>query len=172
MRAIANNVFYHNGYGTPSAGQTYYWLTGGLYLYSTNLQNIAIEKNVFSDNRGFQIGYSDLYLRDGRSWQEAEQSKHIEIDGNLIDGPNPIGSPIESGGQPADQVQIYAVNGDRPILGSPLFNDPTNQDFAIPRASPAVALAAGVETKASLPGQWWKSQFPPELIRLRIGRSK
>ena len=61
---IYNNVFFHNGYGRPSAGQTYFWLTGGLYLYSTNLYNISISHNIFSDNRAFQIGYSDLDLRD------------------------------------------------------------------------------------------------------------
>ena len=143
-----------------------------MYLYSANLQNVRIEKNVFSDNRGYQIGYSELYLRDGRSWQEAAQSKQIRIAENLIDGPNAIGSPIESGGRPPDQVLIYPVNGDRPIFGSPQFSDPASQDFTIPRVSPAAALAAGLETKASLPGQWWKRQFPPELIRLRIGRSR
>ena len=165
---IANNVFYHNGYGTPSAGQAYYWLTGGLYLYSANVSNISIEKNVFSDNRGFQIGYSDLYLRDGRSWQEVKQSKQIQITKNLIDGRNTIGSPIESGGQPADQVKIYAANGDRAIFGNPLFKDPTNQDFSLARGSPAAQLAPSVSTRASSPRPWWKGVFPPKLVSIRI----
>src|ERR1035437_51078 len=162
---IANNILYHNGYGTPSAGQTYYWLTGGLYLYSANLQNIAVEKNVFSGNRGFQIGYSDLYLRDGRTWQEVKQSKQIQIAKNLIDGRNTIESPIESGGQPADQVKIYATNGDYPIFGDPLFNDPTNQDFSVRRASLAAPLMTSADTRAST---WWKGEFPPRLVSIRI----
>jgi hypothetical protein len=69
-------------------------------------------------------------------------------------------------------VLIYPVNGERPIFERPQFSDPASQDFTIHRVSPAAALAAGLETKAALPGQWWKSQFPPELIRLRIGRSR
>lgn len=158
---IANNVFYHNGYGIPNTGQTYYWLTGGLYLYSTNLRSVTIEKNVFSGNRGFQIGYSDLFLEDAKTWQEVKQSKQIRITRNLIDGRNTIESPIESGGQPADQVKIYATNGDHPIFGNPLFNDPTNQDFDVRRNSPAPDLATRTST-------WWKGDFPPRLISIRI----
>ena len=72
---ITSNVFYHNGYGPTKDGQTYHWQTGGLYLYSANLHDVSISKNIFSENRGFQIGYSELYLKDGRSWQDAARAK-------------------------------------------------------------------------------------------------
>ncbi len=164
---IHNNVFYRNGYGTPSAGQTYYWITGGLYLYSTNLHDIAIRNNIFSDNRGFQIGYSELFLKESRLWRAVARVKNIQITGNLVDGRNTINSPIESGGKLPDRVRIYAVNGRRAIFGNPMFKDPANQDFTLRRASPAAAarVAAGAYTPGSRPRLWWKYEFPPKLFR-------
>jgi len=75
---ITNNTFYHNGYGPPSAGQTYYWMTGGLYLYSNNVRAISIRNNIFSDNRGFQIGYSQLFVKNKRSWEAARREKKFK----------------------------------------------------------------------------------------------
>jgi parallel beta-helix repeat protein len=169
---IYNNVFYHNGHGRPSAGQAYYWITGGLYLYSANVREISISKNIFADNRGFQIGYSELFLKGSRSWQAVAREKQIKIVGNLVDGSNTIESPIQSGGAPSDRVNIYAVAGDQPIFGDPLFKDPANQDFSLRRGSPA---ALGRYAGAYAPGQssklWWKQAFPPGLVRARY-RSK
>lgn len=170
---ISNNVFYHNGYGTPKAGQTYYWLTGGLYLYSTNVHGISIKDNIFSDNRGFQIGYSDLFVGGHRSWQAVAREKQIRITTNLIDGRNIIGSPIESGGDPPDRVEIYAVNGDRAIFGNPLFKDPGNQDFTLRHGSPAAIghVAVGAYAPHSPSRWWWERDFPPRLVRIRIDGS-
>jgi hypothetical protein len=170
---ISNNVFYHNGHGSPSAGQTYYWLTGGLYLYSTNVYGVSIRDNIFSDNRGFQIGYSDLFVKDNRSWQAVAQEQGIQVTGNLIDGRNTIGFPIKSGGAPSDRVDIYAVNGDRAIFGDPMFKDATNQDFTLRRGSPAVVghVAAGAYAPGSPSPLWWKRDFPPKLVRSRFDRS-
>ena len=127
---ITNNVFYHNGYGAPKSGQTYYWLTGGLYLYSTNVYGILIKNNIFSKNRGFQIGYSDLFVKDNQSWHAVKQQKKILITANLINGRNPTTRPIESGGDSPDRVNIYAVNGSRAMFGNPLFKDPPNTILA------------------------------------------
>jgi Right handed beta helix region len=168
---IANNVFYHNGYGTPKADQTYYWITGGLYLYTTNIHDIIIKNNIFSDNRGFQIGYSQLFLDDFSSWEAAAQAKNIQITGNLIDGRNTIDSPIESGGNPIDRVKIYAVSGSRPIFANPMFKDPANQDFSLRRDS--LAMTRGVTVGAYAPGVpfkfWWKRGFPPDLAPTSLG---
>jgi hypothetical protein len=171
---ISNNVFYHNGYGPPNAGQTYYWLTGGLYLYSTNVHGVSIRNNIFSDNRGFQIGYSELFIRDGRSWQTVTREKKIQINGNLIDGRNTINSPVKSGGAPPDRVNIYAVNGDRAIFGNPLFKNPANQDFTLRRGSPAVVghVVAGAYSPGSRSQLWWKRDFPPRLVRSRFDRAE
>ena len=170
---ISHNVFYHNGYGPPRAGQTYYWLTGGLYLYSTNVRDISIKDNIFSDNRGFQIGYSDLFVKDNQSWQAVAREKRILITANLIDGRNAINSPIESGGDPSDRVGIYAINGDHPIFGDPLFNDPVNQDFTLRRGSPAVEghVAVGAYTSGLPSPLWWKHDFPPRMAHIHFDRS-
>jgi parallel beta-helix repeat protein len=164
---IHNNIFYHNGYGTPAKGQTYYWMTGGLYLYSANLRDITVSDNIFSGNRGFQIGYSGLYLNDYPSWSAAASAKNIQIMGNLIGGQNNVGTPIESGGDPHDQVKIYAVNGRRPIFGNPLFKDSANGDFALRPGSPAPAARIIPVGAADL---WWKQSFPPRLFRSNFGR--
>ncbi|HXW30209.1 MAG TPA: right-handed parallel beta-helix repeat-containing protein, partial [Xanthobacteraceae bacterium] len=169
---ISNNVLYHNGYGPPKAGQTYHWLTGGLYLYSTNVYGISIRGNIFSGNRGFQIGYSDLFVKDNRSWQAVAAEHGIQITGNLIDGRNTIDFPIKSGGAPSDQVDIYAVNGDAAIFGNPLFKDAVNQDFTLRPGSPAVVghVAAGAYAPGSPPRLWWERDFPPRLVRSRTRR--
>jgi hypothetical protein len=171
---ISNNVFYHNGYGPPSAGQTYYWMTGGLYLYSTNVHNVSIRNNIFSDNRGFQVGYSALFTKNNGSWRAVSRKKKIQITGNLIDGPNMIDSPIESGGDPPDRVKIYAVNGTRPIFGNPMFKDPVNQDFSLRRGSPTAAghATAGAHAPGSQSDFWWKRDFPPKLVRARFDQPK
>ena len=163
---IHNNVFFHNGYGTPKADQAYYWMTGGLYLYSNNVRDIEIRNNIFSNNRGFQIGYSDLFLKKYRSWQVVAREHNIQINGNLIDGRNTIDTAIESGGNPEDRVKIYAVNGSQAIFGDPLFKDLINQDFTPRRGSPAAAgrVAAGAYTPGSPSKLWWKRDFPPRLL--------
>jgi hypothetical protein len=134
---ISHNTFYRNGYGPPAAGQTYSWMTGGLYLYSTSLRDITISDNIFSKNRGFQIGYSELFLKGSRSWRSVAKKKSIQITRNLIDGDNASDSPIESGGEPFDRVKIYSVAGSHPIFGDPMFSDPATQDFSLRRHSPA-----------------------------------
>jgi hypothetical protein len=162
---IRNNVFYHNGYGLPTAGQTYYWITGGLYLYSTNLADITIKNNIFSQNRGFQIGYSELFLKGGATWRTAERQKNIQIIHNLIDGRNTIHSPIRSGGNAPDRVLIYAVNGSRAIFGSAMFKDAAAQNFIPDRASPAGKGGAwmGAYAPGSSSKFWWKHAFLPKL---------
>jgi hypothetical protein len=163
---IANNTFYHNGYGPPSAGQMYYWMTGGLYLYSSNVHDISIIENIFSDNCGFQIGYSELFLETKQSWQSVAREKKIQISTNLIDGRNRIGDPIRSGGYPSDRVRIYAAHGDRAIFASPRFKDAANEDFGLRRGSPAAVGRAVVGAYAPdlRSQQWWKQNFPPYFV--------
>ena len=164
---IANNVFHHNGYGKPAAGQDYYWQVGGIYLYSNNVRDVAIADNILSDNRGFQIGYSELFLEGGRSWPDVARELRIGITGNLLDGAD--GPPaIRSGGNPVDQVMIYAINGDRARLGDPRFRDPAAQDFRPQKGSPAFSgrRPAGAYRPGESPDFWWKHDFPPAAYRL------
>ena len=163
---IENNDFYHNGYGPPKPGQSYYWLTGGLYLFSTNVRDIAIKNNIFSENAGFQIGYSDLFPNESGTWQAAARLKRITVNSNLIDGKNDISSPIESE-YPPGGVKIFGLNGLHPILGNPLFKDPASQDFTLRDGSAAAAgnFPIGVYPSGSKPNTWWKQDFPPSLVR-------
>jgi len=167
---IFKNTFYHNGYGPHGAGQTYYWMTGGLYLYTTNVHDISIKNNIFSDNRGFQIGYSELFVKNKRSWQAVARKQGIQITANLIDGRNTIDSPIRSGGAPRDRVNIYAVNGYQAIFGSPLFKDPVNHDFTLLPGSAAALISgtAGAHATGSAPQFWWKQHFPPQFANFSI----
>jgi len=167
---VYNNVFYHNGYSPPAAGQTYHWQTGGLYLYSTNVQDVSISNNIFSENRGFQIGYSELFLKDHRSWRTAIHEQKIRITRNLIYGRNTIGTPILSGGVPFDRVKIYAVNGDWARFGDPLFRDTANQDFRPLNGSPAMKghSFAGAYPLNSQWQTWWKQDFPPRLVQTEL----
>ncbi len=155
---VRNNTFYRNGYGPPKDHQELYWMTGGLYLYSSNLQNITIKNNIFSKNRAFQIGYSELYLRDSQTWQRAAREKNIVITTNLIDPIDATASPIESAGAPIDRVKIYPINGEHPIFGDPKFNDVTAENFSLQSASPAAlgGIAIGVYPSGSKPNLWWK----------------
>lgn len=167
---IHHNVFYHNGYGRPAAGQEYYWITGGVYFYSTHISDVSIRKNIFSQNRGFQIGYSQLYLNDSKTWHAVAREKNIEITHNLIDGSNATDQPIQSGGNPPDRVKIYAVNGSRAIFGNPMFKDPANEDFRLSRGSAAVTGGgwAGAYAPGSISGLWWKHNFPPKMFSRRF----
>jgi hypothetical protein len=166
---IKNNIFYHNGYGPPGAGQDYYWITGGLYLYSTNLHDISIIANIFSENRGFQIGYSKTFLKQSESWETVARKKNIGISGNLIDGRNLLDEPIQTGGDPPDGIEIYAVNGIKAIFGNPLFKDPSSQNFDLRHGSPAMSshFAVGASSARSTGNFWWKRNFPPTIAGLR-----
>jgi parallel beta-helix repeat protein len=162
---ISNNIFYHNGYGRPAVGQTYYWHTGGIYLYSSNIRNVFIGHNILDENRGFQIGFSELFLKDSRSWLTAARRRNIVITQNLVHGDNI--SPIRSGGNSFDQVQIYATVGSRSIEADPLFKDPAVEDFSLRMNSPAtnVNSLVGALTQSSGSAKWWQRDFPPQLFR-------
>ena len=123
----------------------------------------------FSENRGFQIGYSELFLKDAPSWQIAAHARHIVITNNLIHGDNT--SPLESGGNPFDQVQISATVGDHSIDADPLFRNPADQDFSVRNTSRANKVVSSYGKRLSDPqsSSWWKHEFPPKLARYPRG---
>ncbi len=161
--SIHHNTFHHNGWGDGGGGR-YFWITGGLYLFSTNLQNIDIRNNIFSDNRGFQIGYSDDYLKLGSDIDNVLSKKNIVIDYNLFWEKSPVKYPINVG-WPGNYADVYAFVGEYAVLGDPLFTNPAQHRFDLAVGSPAIgsgdggdmgAFAAGTE-----PELWWLGQFPP-----------
>jgi hypothetical protein len=64
--SIVHNQVRHNGWGPPNEDVSpLHWITGGLYLYSANVQQVDVVDNVFVDNRAFQLGCSADYVVDG-----------------------------------------------------------------------------------------------------------
>lgn len=162
---IAHNIFYHNGFGPAKPGQSYYWITGGLYFMSANVGDIVISNNVFSSNRGFQIGYSEALSNKFRSWQDFAREKRIGIKHNVIYGRNSINSPIEGGGDAFPyRGKIYAVNGQRAIFANPMFKDPAHQDFVSRRDFATHGIRAGLWPPNAASVWWWKHGFPPHLF--------
>jgi hypothetical protein len=168
---ITHNIFYHNGFGPAKPGQGYYWITGGLYFMSANVGDIAISKNVFSGNRGFQIGYSEALLNKFRTWQDFARYRKIGITNNAIYGRNSTNSPIQGGGDALPyRAKIYAVNGQRAIFANPMFRDPDHQDFVSRRDFAAHGFRAGLWPPNTASLTWWKHDFPPRLFTLRAFR--
>lgn len=170
---IHNNIVYHNGFGAPRTGQRYYWITGGLYLYSNHLHNILIKNNVVSHNRGFQIGYSALYLKGAKDWPAAAVRKAIRVIGNSISGDSALGAPIEAGGYPPDHIKIYATNGESPVYHLPQLRDSKQRDskqydFSL-RGDPASWPSHPSAPVPKLGSRFWlKGDFPPKLVRIHL----
>jgi Protein of unknown function (DUF1565). len=90
---VFNNIVRHNGHGHPGSEKYYFWITGGLCLLSANATDCKIYNNIFIDNKGFDIGYSDRWCPNGESIDDAFKAKRIEIFDNVIiknpDAPTP-----------------------------------------------------------------------------------
>jgi hypothetical protein len=159
---VYNNTVYHNGYGTPNPTDSYFWMTGGLYLYSTNLENIDIHDNIFSDNRGYQIAYSSHYLENGAKAEDVLIQRNIRLSHNLIDDRNGVTYPIRVGWPPDDYADAYAIEGSDPLQGDPLFRDPGQENFLLEPGSPAQENM-GVYPIDAQPDFWWQAKFPPNV---------
>jgi hypothetical protein len=150
--AVTNNTFYRNGYGRSSAGDSSYWLIGGLYIHSTSLRSIVIRDNVLSLDKPFEIGYS-------QDWGAGGPGSRVAIEHNLIHDTNTTTFPFYMATWAKDYV--WSTTGGRAILADPQFVDAAAQDFRPKPGSPAVGVGA-LEPGSSL-SQWWKSGFPPEI---------
>ena len=174
---IYNNTVHHNGYGKPNPGETYHWITGGLYLYSDNLQNVDIINNIFSDNQAFQIGYSDRYLKTHQDINVAFKKKNINIEHNLIFDTNSLTYPIYIGWPPDDYANVYDTKGKNFVEGNPAFVDTVSGNFYLKSKSPAIDKGSPEKIYADSNGTrndigafhygkeqifWWKTNFPPK----------
>jgi hypothetical protein len=149
---VVNNTFYGNGYGRSAAGDPSYWLSGGLYLHSTNLRDVTIRDNVFSCDKPFEIGYSEDYGPGGPRGR-------VVIDHNLVHDTNTTAFPFYMATWAKDYVS--STIGGNAILADPQFVDPAAQDFRPRPGSPAAGL--GALAAGSPLDQWWKAGFPPEV---------
>lgn len=134
---IYNNTIYHNGWGTPDSGKDYFWLTGGLYLFSNNLSDIDIRNNIFADNRGFEIGVSDHWLAYADDIATALEMRNIQISYNLFHDTNAVTYPIRVGWE-GNYADVFSYRGKYAIEGDPLFINPATGDFHLAERSPAV----------------------------------
>lgn len=112
---LEGNHIEHNGHGRPRAGERYFWLTGGIFLYSSNLRRAWIRDNVLVDNRGFQIAVSQRWLDDGATVGGALRQREIVIEDNeLRPPPDPEARPIHVGWPPDDYTWAHPVAGNLP----------------------------------------------------------
>jgi hypothetical protein len=135
---IYHNTVYHNGFGPPNSGEKYFWVTGGLYLFSSNLEDIDIRDNIFADNRAFQIGYSDHWLKIDADIQKVFVKKKINIASNLIYDQNQESYPVYVGWPPDMYADAWALDGTDPVVGDPKFVNPRDGNFSLQPDSPAV----------------------------------
>ena len=155
---IYNNTVDRNGYGK---GEPTYWLTGGLYLYTTNLENVEIFNNIFSQNKSFQIGYSGDYNGDLRS-------RKINIENNLIYQTETVTYPVRLEEWAKDDV--YSTNGENAIEGDPLYKTPSLGNFLLQNNSPAIGMGMGANsdlgafTATAEQDFWWLANFPPPIF--------
>lgn len=163
---IYNNTVHHNGDGEPNPGEEFYWITGGLYLFSDHLRDIQIRNNIFSNNTGFQIGYSDRYLATHPNINDVLAEKAIAIDHNLIFGDNWSDRPIYAGWPPDNYANIYGINGSNALLTEPAFIDPNSGNFYLQQALSADSTnstSIGAFPSSEEPNLWWQTDFPPQV---------
>jgi hypothetical protein len=125
---IYNNVVVHNGHGTPDDGMEHFWITGGLCMLSSSLEEVNIFNNIFSNNKGFQIGYSDAYLKKGKNIEGIMEDKKIVINNNIINDNNTVTYPIYTGWQ-GNYSYIYEFKGKNYISEDPQLKLDLNSDL-------------------------------------------
>lgn len=145
---VDHNIIVHNGHGPPEPGEAYYWLTGGIYLYSANLREIEIHDNIVSDNQAFQIGVSEHYLVDGHELEDALERRGIRIARNWVDPVDDPATQIRVGWPPEDYAWVHPIRGSEAIGGAPPFIDAAAGDFRLwsssqIRSSPTPAPSLG-----------------------------
>lgn len=132
---LEHNTIHHNGHGQAKKDEAHFWMTGGIYLLSGNLEGIEIRDNVLSANRAFQIGVSH-YLREGAADTEAAlAAKQIVIERNLIDADADLEPPIAVAKGPPEHAQVWPTRGRDAIVGAADFVDAPAGDFRLRKGS-------------------------------------
>ena len=152
------NTIVNNGYGQLDQPQPY-WLTGGIYLYSTQLENLVIENNILSENKYFQIGYSQDFKPDDFN------RKNIKINHNLIFKSQAVTYPVDLKTWAKDSV--YSIKGNQSIEANPQFQQPDLANFYLQPNSPALVTRSPFYLGSFSAHEeklfWWLTNFPPLL---------
>jgi len=175
---VYNNTFYRNGWGKEFSGDPQYWLSGGCYLFSTNLQDVNIFNNIFARNFPFEIGHT---ARFEENWTI---QKNIDISHNLIQDVNTVSYPIYLSTWLKDSV--YSITGSHAVKANPLFVNAQEGDFRLNGNSPAIRAGTVVSkskdnatvrpdmgafsVQTTTKDFWWTSNFPPEIDVLNYGK--
>jgi len=141
--AIEHNTIHHNGWGVPEEGHPYFWITGGIYLYSANLEDIEIRDNVVSGNRAFQIGVSHHLLVGGSGVKEALREREIVVDRNLVQTTADAEAPIHVGTAAEDRAEVTPIAGEHAIEHAPRFFDAGAGDLRLRPDSPGIVESPG-----------------------------
>jgi hypothetical protein len=83
---IRNNTIRHNGHGPAAEQSRYFWITGGVFLYSANVRRLQVHDNLVVDNRGFQIGAGDAWIAGYASLADAFAARRIVVADNVVQG--------------------------------------------------------------------------------------
>ena len=134
---IYNNTFLHNGYGTPDIGQTFFWITGGMYLYSENLKSVQIFNNIFSDDKAFELAYSEAYFSMDDTIAAALARRAITINYNLFDDRNQLKYPLNVGWS-GSYSKAFQYLGSAYVTGNPMLVDVTGGNLNLKLGSPAI----------------------------------
>lgn len=112
--AVESNTIRKNGFGPPKKGRPFYWMTGGIYLFSANVFGLRIVDNVIEDNQAFQIGISQHVAKTEDQLAAELQKRGIEIRGNRVDTKRDAKAPVDVGDAKEDRIGVWPVAGDEP----------------------------------------------------------
>ena len=110
--SIERNQVIHNGHGRAKPGERYFWLTGGIFLYSRSLADVRIEGNTVARNAAFQLAASQRWLDGGTALPEALRRAAIVVRDNDVRPEGPA-EPVHVGWPPDDYTWAHAIPGDR-----------------------------------------------------------
>lgn len=127
---VRNNTFLRNGHGGAYGTDTLFWITGGIHFFSSNIRNMIVENNIFSDNDTFEIGFSDSYGCDTDAVRQSLAERNIVIRNNLVNYTDHTAFPVTVG-WPGNFSDVLQYAGENCIQAAPLFLDPDRDNYTV-----------------------------------------
>jgi nitrous oxidase accessory protein NosD len=142
---IHHNTITGNGGGTPGLRRGLFWIPGGIFLWSANVEGLAITHNRIADNDAFQIGLSRPWFDDGRP-----TSRRITVEDNAVAGPRATVPVVAGGGKPVEIREWEASDPSRDRDPDAASTSGANLDPA--QVGPASAPRGTAGVAAPAPG--------------------
>lgn len=105
---VHHNTITGNGGGTGGVRRGLFWIPGGVFLWSANVEGLAITDNRIADNDAFQIGLSRAWFDEG-----APTAGRVRVTRNAIAGERAT-VPVVAGGGKQVEIREWAVADDSP----------------------------------------------------------